>query len=83
MTVTKVRRSGEITLPKEVRELLQVKQGDRLVFEPVGDSQVRVRVLEEQTPLLSLFGALPATRPFPGKAAVREEVGRKLAGSFE
>ena len=36
-----------------------------------------------QTPLSSLFGALPATRPFPGKEAVREAVGRKLEGSFE
>lgn len=80
MTVTKVRRSGEITLPKEVRELLRVKKGDRLVFEPVGDRQVRIRVIEEPS-LLSLFGALPATRPFPGKEAVREEVGRKLEGS--
>lgn len=45
--------------------------------------QLGVRVLEEQTPLLSLFGALPATRPFPGKKAVREEVGRTLERSIE
>jgi hypothetical protein len=33
--------------------------------------------------LLSLFGALPATRPFSGKGAIREEVGRKLEGSAQ
>jgi hypothetical protein len=26
--------------------------------------------------LSDLFGALPATRPFPGKEVIREEVGR-------
>lgn len=79
MTVAKIKRRGEVTLPKEVRELLRVQQGDRLVFEPAGDRQVRVRVLED-SPLLALFGALPATRPYPGKQAIREEIGRKLEG---
>lgn len=38
---------------------------------------VELRVVKRRK-LSDLFGALPATRPFPGKEEVREEAGKAL-----
>ncbi|HET7479693.1 MAG TPA: AbrB/MazE/SpoVT family DNA-binding domain-containing protein [Rubrobacteraceae bacterium] len=75
---------GQLTVPKDVRERLGLKRGDRVVFEFEGDS-VRLKVEERKT-LKELKGSLPATREYPGKdaerQAAREHVIReKLGGS--
>jgi antitoxin PrlF len=61
---------GQLTIPKEVRERLSLKSGDRVVFEFEGDS-VRLRA-ERRRSLEELGGSLPATREYPGKEAERE-----------
>jgi AbrB family looped-hinge helix DNA binding protein len=71
-----------LTLPKEVRERLGLRAGDRLRIEVEGETVLlraeRGRTLEE------LKGSLPARRPYPGKAAervaAREAVARRLVG---
>lgn len=78
MQIARMTTKGQVTIPKTVRERLQAKQGDLLVFEFTEGGDLKVRSLS-QKPLSALFGALPATRPYPGKAAVRDEVGKKLA----
>jgi antitoxin PrlF len=75
---------GQLTVPKEVRERLGLKNGDRVVFEFEEDS-VRLRV-EKRRNLEELRGSLPATREYPGKdaerRAAREHVVREtLSGS--
>jgi AbrB family looped-hinge helix DNA binding protein len=72
-----VTSKGQVTIPVEVRKALGIEQGDHLLFEVIPEEAARVRVLKRQR-LSDLYGALPATRPFPGKQAVREEVGREL-----
>ncbi len=61
---------GQLTVPKDVRERLGLKRGDRVVFEFERDS-VRLRV-EKRRSLEELRGSLPATRESPGKEAERE-----------
>jgi antitoxin PrlF len=61
---------GQLTVPKDVRERLNLKSGDRVVFEFEGDS-VRLRA-ERRRSLEELRGSLPATREYPGKEAERE-----------
>lgn len=61
---------GQLTVPKEVRDRLGLRSGDRVVFEFEGDS-VRLKV-EHRKSLEELMGSLPATREFPGKEAERE-----------
>lgn len=60
---------GQLTVPKDVRERLDLKSGDRVVFEFEEDS-VRLRV-EKRRSLGELRGSLPATREYPGKDAER------------
>ena len=61
---------GQLTVPKDVRDRLGLKSGDRVVFEIEGDS-VRLSV-ERRKELRELMGSLPATRKYPGKEAERE-----------
>ena len=60
---------GQLTIPKDVREKLGLKSGDRVVFEFDGDS-VHLRV-QKQKSLEELKGSLPATREYPGKVTER------------
>jgi antitoxin PrlF len=79
MAMARVTTKGQITIPLEVRKSLDIKEGDDLLFE-VGEEgdEARIRVVKRRG-LMDLYGALPATRAYPGKGAIRAEVGRHLA----
>ncbi len=73
---------GQLTIPKDVRDQLGLKSGDRVVFELEGSS-VRLRI-EKRKSLEGLKGSLPATREYPGRDgerwAVRDHVARETLG---
>ncbi len=69
---------GQLTVPKDVREWLNLKSGDRVVFEFEGDS-VRLKA-ERRRSLEELRGSLPATREYPGKEAEREAAREHAVG---
>ncbi len=77
MTVARVTSKGQVTIPAEIRRSLDIHEGDGLLFESPKEDGVRLRVIRHR-PLTSLAGALPATRNYPGKAAVRENAGQAL-----
>ena len=61
MASATVTSKGQITIPKEIREALELEAGDRVAFRVDGDGRV---VLEPETvDLMQLFGVLkPAAR---------------------
>jgi AbrB family looped-hinge helix DNA binding protein len=61
---------GQLTIPKQVREQLGLKPGDRLAFDLDGDA-ILLRVEKRRT-LEELRGSLPAGRGYPGREAERE-----------
>lgn len=73
---------GQVTVPKDVRERLGLKSGDRLVFE-FEEGSLRLRV-EHRRPLAELKGSLASDRGYPGREAEREAarryLGRREAG---
>lgn len=77
MNRSRLTSKGQITVPAAVRKHLDLEQGDDLVFE-IEPEGVRLRALKRRL-LSALFGALPATRPYPGTEAVRREIGQSLA----
>jgi AbrB family looped-hinge helix DNA binding protein len=77
MEFARITTKGQVTLPKAVRERLGAERGDLLAFEPADGDRMVIRTLKRQ-PLSALYGALPPTRPHPGKAVVRREVGKAL-----
>lgn len=68
---------GQLTVPKDVRDRLGLKSGDRVVFE-IEDDSMRLKV-ERRKSLGELKGSLPATQRYPGKEAEREAARGHLA----
>ncbi|MGI5835438.1 MAG: AbrB/MazE/SpoVT family DNA-binding domain-containing protein [Chloroflexota bacterium] len=77
MTVATVTSKGQVTIPKEVREALGIKDRDRIAFIVEGKRAVIIPM--KTTDLISLRGSLRATRPYPGEDAIWAEVGRAIA----
>ena len=80
MNKAKITFKGQITLPKEVRNSLDIKEGDSVIFVIEKDHAV-LRPLKKKS-LKDFYGALPAKRPYPGIESIREEVHHKLATKF-
>jgi antitoxin PrlF len=77
MALARVTTKGQVTIPAEVRKALDIGEGDDVLLEVVEAGEARIRVLRRRR-LSDLYGALPATRPYPGKEAVRTEMGQGL-----
>ena len=77
MALARVTTKGQVTIPAVIRKALDIKEGDQLLFELGEGDMVHVRVVKQRR-LMDLYGALPATHPFPGKQAIREEIGKDL-----
>ena len=75
MQQAKVTFKGQITIPKVVRDALDIHEGDSITFEIEGNQAV-IKPLKKK-PLVDFFGAFPAKRPYPGLERIREEVHRK------
>lgn len=55
---SKVTSKGQVTIPFSVRKTLNIEEGDQLIFETVGEYEVKVKVVKNRS-LSSLLGALP------------------------
>ena len=85
MAASTLTSKGQITIPKEVRDRLGVREGDRIVFQL--DEQGRVVLLPDiQDPLAGLLGILrhrardrPATIE-EMKEAIRNRTAEKFGG---
>jgi AbrB family looped-hinge helix DNA binding protein len=76
MYKAKITGKGQVTLPKEVREKLDVSYGDHLVFDTSGKDIILKSF--KQARLTDLYRSLPATRPYPGKEEIRREVAEAM-----
>ena len=73
MWFTRVSTRGRVTIPKKIREELQLKRGDRVAFVRVGED-VYLQPLKDT--LLDKMGTIPVDGP-QDFDEVREEVKRK------
>lgn len=69
---------GQITIPVTVRRLLNLQPGDELLFDLSPEGEVKIRSFKRKR-LTELYASLPATKKYPGKEKVREEVSAWLA----
>jgi len=74
--IATVTAKGQITIPKAIRQALGIEERDRLLFIVEGQHIV-VKPLHHR-PLSKLYGTLPATKPYPGHAAIRETIQQEL-----
>lgn len=76
MQQAKVTYKGQITIPKAVREALNIEEGDSVMLKIEGDHAI-LRPLKKKA-LSEFFGAFPATQPYPGTESLRKRVGSKI-----
>jgi len=80
MTTTHVGRRGQITIPRAVREQLEIKEGDRVAFVQ-GKEGVVLQPLSQT--ILDLRGSVPVAGP-QDFGAIRQQVleaqSRRIAG---
>jgi antitoxin PrlF len=81
MEKTKITFKGQITIPKRIRNALALKEGDSLIFMVEGDHAILKPIKKKS--LLDFYGTFPASRPYPGLDAIREEVQKKRAKRFK
>lgn len=72
---------GSGNYSQEDPDALALKKGDNfLIFTVEGDHAILKPIKKKS--LLDFYGTLPATRPYPGLEAIREEVHKKRAKRF-
>ena len=69
---------GQITVPVTVRRMFNLQPGDELLFEVGPEGELKIRSFKRKR-LTELYASLPASKKYPGKEKVREEVGAGLA----
>jgi len=80
-SVATITSKGQVTIPKEIRQALQLSKSDQVLFVVEGDRAMLIPL--HRRPLASFRGALPATRPYPGQEAIRQEIQKELGDKFE
>ena len=80
MNKARITFKGQITIPKEIRTALAIKEGDSVLSEVEGDHAILKPIKKKS--LLDFYGIFPATRPYPGLEAIREKTHRKRAKRF-
>jgi len=74
--IAKVTSKGQVTIPKPIREELGIEEQDRLLFTVEAGRLIGTPVSRQA--LSDLYASLPASRPFPGRKRIREELGKDL-----
>ncbi len=70
MIISTVGRRGQMTVPRAIRRLLKLREGDRVIFIHRGDEVVLQPLTST---LLDLRGSVPTAEP-QDFAAIREQV---------
>ena len=81
MVRAKITSKGQVTLPVTIRRRYGLEPGDEIAFR-LDQSGFRILPVKKRR-LTEFRGVFPATRPYPGKDAIRREVGRMLAEELE
>ena len=81
MNKAKITFKGQITIPKEIRNALAIKEGDSVIFMVEGDHAILKSIKKKS--LLDFYGTLPAPQPYPGLDVIREEIHHKIAKRFD
>ncbi len=77
MVRARLTSKGQLTLPVEIRRRYGLDAGDEVEF--ISEEKGTYLVPLKRKKLMDLYGALPATRPWPGKDKARQIVGEGLA----
>lgn len=77
MQLTTITSKGQVTIPKELRDELGLKPGNRVIFEK-GEKGAKMRLVPD---FFALKGSLKSKKKYDKKEA-REAIGRYLAKKY-
>ncbi len=70
MSTATITSKGQLTIPKRIREAMNLNEGDQVVLVVEGEKLSLYPV--RRTGILSLQGAFAGLRPYPGQEVERE-----------
>jgi AbrB family looped-hinge helix DNA binding protein len=79
MVAVQVRERWQVTVPREVRQSLNLQEGGELLFIPLGSGQWQVKALPPRIPLPDLIDRLASPGRSPDLDRLREEMGDDMA----
>lgn len=84
MNISTVTTKGQATIPEEIRRLLNIKIGDRIIFlDPIPKKkQTIIQVISQSEVIDSLFGSLKTNVPYADMKTVREKIGSELGMKY-
>ncbi len=77
MPTATITSKGQLTIPKRIREQLDLREGDQVVVAIEGQQITLVPI--RRRGLLHLRGAFAGLQPYPGREAEREAAMREAA----
>lgn len=81
MVRARITSKGQVTLPVEVRRRYKLEAGDEIAFQ-MEEGGLRILPLKKRR-LTEFRGMFPATKPYTGVEAIRQEIGRQLGEELE
>ncbi|MFA5770306.1 MAG: AbrB/MazE/SpoVT family DNA-binding domain-containing protein [Patescibacteria group bacterium] len=84
MNISTVTTKGQATIPEEIRRLLNINVGDKIIFlDPIKDKkQAMIQVLSQSNTVDNLFGSLKTNIPYTDIKTVREKAGFELGKKY-
>ncbi len=82
MVLAQIRERWQVTLPREVRQSLDLQEGSELLFIPMGRGEWRIKALPPRVPLPDLVDRFAHDGPAPDLDQLRDQIGRELAGEI-
>lgn len=84
MNISTVTTKGQATIPEEIRRLLNINIGDRIIFlDPTPEKkQTIIQVLSRSDTVDNLFGSLKTNVPYANMKTVREKIGSELGRKY-
>ena len=79
MVMVQVRERWQVTLPREVRQSLDLREGSDLLFVPTGQGEWLVKALPPRVPVPELLARFADEGPAPDLDQLRVAIGQDLA----
>lgn len=77
---TTITTKGQVTIPEEVRLLLNAQPGDKALFSPIPQKKrIVIDIIPTKNVVDRLYGSLKSKVPYAPQKVVREKVGLALA----
>jgi len=85
MNITTVTTKGQATIPEEIRDLLKIRVGDKVLFKEADPQkkQVVVEIISGSGIVDQLYGSLKSKVPYADMKTVRKSTGLFLGKKYK